>query len=151
MSQGVWILIFILVAGMAAGNKLVITAAAVLIALVVLGLEKLVPVVEQHSINIGLTMLIVGLLTPFADNRLGLNDVTVGLKGSVGIASLIGGALAAYMCAQGLELLAQEPEVIVGLVAGTILGVALLRGVPVGPLAAAGLAAVLLKIMRIAK
>jgi uncharacterized membrane protein (DUF441 family) len=48
------------------------------------------------------------------------------------------------MCSLGLALLEARPEVMVGLVLGTIVGVAVLGGIPVGPLAAAGLAAVLL-------
>lgn len=148
MPEGVWVLYLILAAGVLGGNKLVITAAALLIAMVTLSLDSWVPIVERHSINVGLTLLIVGLLTPFASNRLTFRDVTTGLHGTTGLAAVIGGALAAYMCARGLELLALEPEVIIGLVVGTILGVAFLRGVPVGPLAAAGLAAVFLKALR---
>jgi len=143
--EGVWILYLILAAGIIGHNPLVITAAAILITMVTLNLHPWVPVVERHSINIGLTLLIVGLLTPFAGDRLTFRDVVVGLRGATGLAAVAGGAIAAYMCARGLELLAVEPQVIIGLIVGTILGVAFFRGVPVGPLAAAGLAALFLR------
>lgn len=145
MPEGVWILYLILAAGIIGQNPLVITAAAILLAMVTLNLHAWVPVVERHSINIGLTLLIVGLLTPFAGDRLTFRDVAVGLRGATGLAAVVGGALAAYMCARGLELLAVEPHVIIGLIVGTIIGVAFFRGVPVGPLAAAGLAALFLR------
>lgn len=148
MPEGVWVLYLILAAGIIGTNKLVVTAAALLIAVVTLNLDGWVPLIERHSMNVGLTLLIVGLLTPFAGNRLTFHDVAAGLHGAVGLAAVVGGAVSAYMCARGLELLAWEPEVIIGLVVGTILGVALFRGVPVGPLAAAGFAAIFLKMWR---
>ncbi|MEG2637729.1 MAG: DUF441 family protein, partial [Acinetobacter sp.] len=36
-------------------------------------------------------------------------------------------------------LMSNQPDVVAGLLVGTVAGVALLRGVPVGPLIAAGL------------
>ena len=64
-----------------------------------------------------------------------------------GLAALAGGMLAAYLCGQGLGLLRLWPEVLVGLVLGIVLGVSVLKGAPVGPLAAAGLTALLLKLL----
>ncbi|WP_153944859.1 DUF441 family protein, partial [Acinetobacter baumannii] len=41
----------------------------------------------------------------------------------------------------GTGLLTAQPHIVTGLLIGTILGVALFRGVPVGPLIAAGILA----------
>ena len=38
-----------------------------------------------------------------------------------------------------VKLMSNQPDVVAGLLVGTVAGVALLRGVPVGPLIAAGL------------
>ncbi len=40
---------------------------------------------------------------------------------------------------RGVTLMGSQPQLVAGLLVGTVLGVALFRGVPVGPLIAAGL------------
>lgn len=40
---------------------------------------------------------------------------------------------------RGITLMGNQPQLVAGLLVGTVLGVALFRGVPVGPLIAAGL------------
>ncbi|MEX2356024.1 MAG: DUF441 domain-containing protein [Thermaerobacterales bacterium] len=147
ISQGIWVLYLVLAAGVIGRNRLVIAAAAVLITVTTLRLELLVVHLERHSVNIGLTFMIIGLLAPFASGRLTLKHVIKGLRGAPGLMAVAGGALSAYMSSQGLALLALEPEVIIGLVAGTLIGVAVLGGIPVGPLAAAGITAVLLQVV----
>ncbi|HEY8449883.1 MAG TPA: DUF441 domain-containing protein [Bacillota bacterium] len=149
MPSGAWVLLLVLAAGIVGRNPLVIAAAAGLLFTTFVPIPGLLPLMERYSINVGLTLLIVGLLVPFATGRLGLADMITGLRGPLGMISLLGGALAAYMCGKGLELLEVEPEIIVGLVAGTIIGVGLLRGIPVGPLAAAGLTAVMYEMWRL--
>ena len=61
----------------------------------------------------------------------------------------LGGCLATYMNGDGLRMLQYQPEIMVGLVIGSILGIVLFKGIPVGPLMAAGLTAVFLKIFRL--
>lgn len=49
------------------------------------------------------------------------------------------GLLVAWLGGRGVKLMSSQPDVVAGLLIGTVAGVALLRGVPVGPLIAAGL------------
>ena len=49
------------------------------------------------------------------------------------------GVLVAWLGGRGVKLMSNQPDVVAGLLVGTVAGVALLRGVPVGPLIAAGL------------
>jgi uncharacterized membrane protein (DUF441 family) len=65
--------------------------------------------------------------------------------------AIIGGIVAAYLCGQGLVLLQLNPEVVVGLVIGTVVKVSLLKGIPVGPLAAAGVTAILFNLLGLGK
>jgi uncharacterized membrane protein (DUF441 family) len=60
--------------------------------------------------------------------------------------ALLGGSIATYMNAKGLEILKIDPQLIVGLVIGSIFGIIFMRGIPVGPLMAAGITALLMKI-----
>ncbi|MDI7507198.1 DUF441 family protein, partial [Cronobacter dublinensis] len=45
---------------------------------------------------------------------------------------------------KGVALMGSQPSIVAGLLVGTVLGVALFRGVPVGPLIAAGLVSLLI-------
>lgn len=44
-----------------------------------------------------------------------------------------------WLGGRGITLMGNQPQLVAGLLVGTVLGVALFRGVPVGPLIAAGL------------
>jgi uncharacterized membrane protein (DUF441 family) len=87
-----------------------------------------------------------GVLVPFASERISVKDVTAVFTSWPGIIALVGGALATWMNGKGLDLLKFDPQLIVGLVIGSIMGIIFLRGVPVGPLMAAGITAFLLKL-----
>lgn len=49
------------------------------------------------------------------------------------------GILVAWIAGRGIPLMSTQPILVTGLLIGTIIGVAFLGGVPVGPLIAAGL------------
>ena len=54
------------------------------------------------------------------------------------------GLFVAWLGGRGVTLMSHQPNVVAGLLIGTIAGVALLRGVPVGPLIAAGILSLLI-------
>ncbi|WP_312134229.1 DUF441 family protein, partial [Leclercia sp.] len=49
------------------------------------------------------------------------------------------GVFVSWLGGRGVTLMSSQPTLVAGLLVGTVLGVALFRGVPVGPLIAAGL------------
>ncbi len=49
------------------------------------------------------------------------------------------GVFVSRLGGRGITLMGNQPQLVAGLLVGTVLGVALFRGVPVGPLIAAGL------------
>ena len=54
------------------------------------------------------------------------------------------GIFVAWLGGRGVKLMSLQPDVVAGLLIGTVAGVALLRGVPVGPLIAAGILSILI-------
>src|SRR6185312_9132545 len=86
------------------------------------------------------------VLVPFASERISSKDMLSVVTSWPGILALTGGAIATYVNGKGLEMLRLDPQLIVGLVVGSIFGIVFLRGIPVGPLMAAGITALLLKI-----
>ncbi|CTR51099.1 inner membrane protein [Escherichia coli] len=49
------------------------------------------------------------------------------------------GVIVSWLGGRGVTLMGSQPQLVAGLLVGTVLGVALFRGVPVGPLIATGL------------
>lgn len=67
----------------------------------------------------------------------------------MGIASLVIGALVALLGRWGVDLMGEDPEVVAAMLIGTIIGVFLFKGVPVGPMIASGLLYCLMKLMHL--
>ncbi|WP_058303704.1 DUF441 domain-containing protein [Gorillibacterium timonense] len=144
MNGNEMLLILILV-GLAGRSNIITTAACVLLAVKLLSLERFLPTMERRGLELGLLFLTIGVLVPFANGKLTFRDVGSVLLTLPGIMALAGGAIAAYMNGRGLEMLRLDPQIVVGLVIGSIFGIVFLKGIPVGPLMAAGLTALLLK------
>ncbi len=132
--------------GMIAGNSLVAASAGTLLVIKLMKIPFLLEVAERHSLEWGLLFLLIAVMVPFAREQVGWEEIAQTFITPIGLASILGGIIATYLCGQGMGLLNLRPEIMVGLVIGTVLGVSFLKGIPVGPLAAAGLTALLLKI-----
>jgi uncharacterized membrane protein (DUF441 family) len=137
--------------GMIAGNSLVAASAGTLLVIKIMKTPFLLEVAERHSLEWGLLFLLIAVMVPFARDQAGWEEIARTFTTPVGLLSILGGIIATYLCGQGMGLLNVQPEIIVGLVIGTVLGVSFLKGIPVGPLAAAGLTALLLKILGLAE
>lgn len=140
------LLVALIIIGMLGRSPIITTAACVLLVVKLISLERFFPTIERRGLELGLLFLTMGVLVPFASEKIQLKDVTSVFTSWVGILALAGGAFATWMNGKGLELLKFDPQLIVGLVIGSIFGIVFLRGIPVGPLMAAGITAMLLKI-----
>ena len=136
-------LLAMLFLGVVGDNYLVSISAAFLLLLRLLGLDALLPYLEGPGLRVGLTLLIVSILTPFAAGRITLDDIWGAVTKPQGAAAIVSGIAGAYLGARGLALLDTHPESITGLVLGTLIGATFFKGIPVGPLVAAGMAALL--------
>lgn len=91
------------------------------------------------------------ILVPIATGQVAEKGLLYSLTSLPGIMAIIGGALATHLNQHGLRLLQIEPEIIFGLVIGSIIGIVFFNGQPVGPLMAAGVAALFLEVVRYLK
>ena len=139
------IVLFVLLAcGVFSHNTAVTVAAAVLIVFRISPLSQFFPLIQQHGLNIGIMILTLAVLTPIASGKISADSI---LKSFLSVKSLLAiaiGLFVAWLGGRGVKLMTVQPEVVTGLMIGTITGVALLRGVPVGPLIAAGLLSLLI-------
>lgn len=144
--NGEILLVVLIIIGLLGRSHIITTAACVLLVVKLISLDRYLPTIERRGLELGLLFLTMGVLVPFASERISLKDVTSVFTTWPGILALLGGAIATYMNGKGLALLKIDPQLIVGLVLGSIIGIIFLRGIPVGPLMAAGITAFLLKI-----
>ena len=138
------ILLILLGCGIFSHNNAVMIAAIALIIVKLTPLAQFFPYIEQHGLNVGIIILTIGVLVPIASGTLNGNSI---LKSFLSVKSLIAiavGLVVAWLGGRGVKLMSSQPDIVAGLLIGTIAGVALFRGVPVGPLIAAGLLSLLI-------
>lgn len=140
------LLVILIIIGLIGRSHIITTAACVLLVIKLIHLERYLPSLERRGLELGLLFLTIGVLVPFASERISFKHVLSVFTTWPGIIALTGGAIATYMNGKGLELLKVDPQLVVGLVIGSIFGILFMRGIPVGPLMAAGITAFLLKI-----
>ena len=135
--------------GLAWGNDTVALAAALALLLREAAPPPLVQLALRHSVDLGILFLVLGLLLPVATGSIPVGQLFGRLLSSrLGWVSLLIGVASTRLASDGYRLMKDRPEALLGLVAGSLAGVALLRGIPAGPLVAAGLVAWLARLLR---
>lgn len=135
------IVLFILLGlGVFSQNNTIVLATALLIIIKVSPFGAvLLPYVDKYGLSLGILILTIGVLTPIASGKLSSETILQSFVSPKSLIAILVGLLVAYLGGRGVKLMTNEPQVIAGLLIGTVLGVAFLRGVPVGPLIAAGI------------
>ncbi|GIO11821.1 UPF0756 membrane protein [Cohnella xylanilytica] len=147
--NGDLVLVALIIIGLIGRSPIITTAACLLLIVKLIHLERYLPSIERRGLEFGLLFLTLAVLVPFASGKVQVKDVLGAFTSWTGWVALIGGAAATYLNGKGLEMLKVDPQLIVGLVIGSIAGIVLLRGIPVGPLMAAGITAFILKILQL--
>ena len=104
--------------GVISHNTPVTIASAVLLLRQQTFLARYLPWVEKNSLTVGIILL-------FADWK-NLTAIAVGI-------------FVAWLAGRGVPLMMNQPAVVPGLIIGTVISVAFLKGIPVGPLISAGI------------
>lgn len=147
MQKGNLILFALLLLGFAANSTLLATAACILLFLKLSKLGRLLYLLERRGLEVGLIFLMLSVLIPLAHDNVVYLDMLKNTLSPQGILAVIGGALATHMNGEGLKLLKLDPQLIFGMVIGSIIGIVFLGGIPIGPLMAAGLTALFLEVI----
>ena len=133
------VLIVLLACGVFSQNTAVTIAAAVLIVFRITPLSEFFPLLQQHGLNLGIIILTIGVLTPIASGKLPGEAILKSFLSWKSLLAIAIGVFVAWLGGRGVKLMTNQPDVVAGLLIGTVAGVAVLRGVPVGPLIAAGI------------
>lgn len=130
--------------GIISSNSPVTIAMVVLLLLRVLGLQQTFPWLEKYGLTLGIIILTIGVMTPLASGKISLQMVGQSFLHWKSLLAIVIGILVAYLGGRGAILMTNQPTVVAGLLIGTVIGVALFKGVPVGPLIAAGILSLLI-------
>lgn len=148
--QSYLLLLVLFIIGLIGKNQSIVLATVILFILKITTLDQwLFPPLEKNGIQWGVTLLMVAVLIPIASGAIGPAELVHSVKSPSGIVAMIAGIIVALVPISGIGLLKNDPEITTSIVIGTILAVSLFKGIPVGPLIAAGLAAMLIRGMNL--
>ncbi|MCO8068057.1 DUF441 domain-containing protein [Acinetobacter schindleri] len=138
------VLLILLACGIFSHNTAVTIAAGVLLVLKITPLNEMLPYVQTHGLNIGVIILTIGVLAPIASGKISGDSILKSFLSWKSLLAIAVGIFVAWLGGRGVKLMTSQPNVVAGLLIGTVAGVAFLRGVPVGPLIAAGILSLLI-------
>lgn len=146
MSGTTIFLLLLLGIGLLGKNISIIVAVGFLLVINWLGFgQKIYPILQGQGLNIGITIITIAILVPIASGSITLQDLWSSMKSTYGLVALFSGLTVAILGGFGIKLLAEDPQVTIALILGTILAVTFLKGVAVGPLIGAGIAYLIMK------
>lgn len=151
MTAATMLMLFILLLGIIGRSNVVAAAAAIMLLIHFTNLQRLFPIIERRGLEIGLLFLMMSVLVPFATGRVPVKEIFRCFVSIPGLIAILSGALATFMNGKGLDMLQQAPQLMIGLVVGGIIGIVFFGGIPVGPLMAGGIAAVLMHIYQMVR
>ncbi|GGI10227.1 UPF0756 membrane protein [Gottfriedia solisilvae] len=141
MSESTIFLMILLLIGVIAKNNSLIISIIVLLLLKYTPIgDRVFPYLQSKGINLGVTVITIAVLVPIATGEIGFKHLGEALKTPVAWIALLSGIAVALLAKGGVNLLATSPQITAALVLGTVLSVALFKGVAVGPLIGAGIA-----------
>jgi len=114
----------------------------VLFILKLIRFDNFLVILDNFGIKIGLLFLLLSVMVPLVDGSISLVEIIKSYKSIIAVFALVSGLLATKVVGMGIILLEREPELIVGMLLGSIIGIVFFNGVPTGPLLAAGLTAI---------
>ncbi|HHK5570320.1 TPA: DUF441 domain-containing protein [Neisseria lactamica] len=131
-------LVALIFLGVISQNNSITISAAILLLMQQTALAQFVLLVEKHGLNIGIIILTVSVLSPLVSGRIQIPPAAGFLNLKMAAAVAIG-IFVAWIAGRGVPLMGQQPVLMTGLLIGTVIGVAFMGGIPVGPLIAAGI------------
>ncbi|WP_024558031.1 DUF441 domain-containing protein [Franconibacter pulveris 1160] len=138
------ILLALAALGFISHNTTVAIYVLVLIVIRMTPLQQAFPWIEKQGLTLGIIILTVAVLAPIASGTLPTSTLFHAFLNWKSLVAIAVGIFVSWLGGRGITLMSGQPTIVAGLLVGTVLGVALFRGVPVGPLIAAGLVSLLI-------
>ncbi|MCG0276186.1 MAG: DUF441 domain-containing protein [Thermosediminibacteraceae bacterium] len=142
------LIFLILVLGYLGKNHLVLVSSGVLLLFKFLGILPQSASAQNTLLDLGVILLVVGVLLPLCTGEFNTKDVYRNIFTLEGAIIFLVGIASAVMARDGVQLLKENPSTMICLLMGSIVGTAFFKGLPTGPLVAAGLAAFFLNLAK---
>ncbi|MCL6593318.1 MAG: DUF441 domain-containing protein [Alicyclobacillus sp.] len=142
------LLILLITVGVVGRAALISVAASLLLTLRMLHLDRFFPLLERRSLELGLLFLMISILVPLASGRVDAREMLRTVISPLGLLTVCAGIFATVINSEGLELLQEFPTLLISVVVGSVIGIALFGGIPIGPLMATALAALFYNLWR---
>ena len=118
--------------GFISHNTTVAVSILVLIIVRVTPLSTFFPWIEKQGLSIGIIILTIGVMAPIASGTLPPSTLIHSFLNWKSLVAIAVGVIVSWLGGRGVTLMGSQPQLVAGLLVGTVLGVALFRGVPVG-------------------
>ena len=115
------------------------TVAISILVLIIVRVTPLNAFFEKQGLTVGIIILTIGVMAPIASGTLPPSTLIHSFMNWKSLLAIAVGVFVSWLGGRGVSLMGSQPHLVAGLLVGTVLGVALFRGVPVGPLIAAGI------------
>lgn len=146
--EGIYFLAFIAIIAFASKNNILLYSAIALIVIRFLPYnQKALNLIKSKGITIGIFMLTIAILTPIALGTIKTRDMTLTFKSLPGILALIVGIVASIFSTKGIYFQKLNPEIVVAISMGTIIGIAFFKGTSSGPIIASGVTYLILSLI----
>lgn len=137
--QTLLILLLLLIIGIFSQNINITLAVLFLIAIRILNINNFFLWIEKNSFTTGILILTIGVINPIASGKISAKNVIDSFFDIKSLLAIIIGISVSWLGNRGISLMSSHPSTITGLLIGTLIGVSLFQGIPVGPLIAAGI------------
>ncbi len=125
--------------GILSHNSAVTIAMFFLLTVRITPLNHFFPWIEKYGLTLGIIILTIGVMVPIANGKITPSALIHSFLHWKSILAILVGVGVSWLGGRGIMLMGSQPQLVAGLLVGTVLGVAFFKGVPVGPLIAAGL------------
>lgn len=142
------LLFLIFVLGLLSKNRLIYISSGILIIFSLLKMLPATPSARSIILDTGVILLVIGVLMPLGDGNFSAGKLYRSIFTMEGLVCFLVGIASAIMARSGVLLMNDLPWVMVCLLMGSIVGTAFFKGIPTGPLVAAGLAAVIINLLK---
>lgn len=142
LTPDLMLIIFIIV-GVVGRVSIISVAASLLLVMRMLSVGRFFPMLERRSLELGLLFLMISILVPLASGKIDARDMLKTIFSPVGLITIMAGIIATVINEKGLELLQLYPSLLICVVVGSVIGIVAFGGMPVGPLMATAIAALM--------
>lgn len=133
------LLIIIALLSIFSKNKIMLYATLTVLILALLPYhEKNLNIAKTMGIRIGLYVITVAILAPIALGMISFDQLGKTLVGYKGIIAIIAGIGTSILSTKGIQLQVINPQIVIALSIGTIVGLVVFKGTASGPIIASG-------------